>query len=183
MFPHPPYAEDQPLAHLILTTHVLHRGFQLGTGIGLLVGTARALFFSSRSSSSLPKPVTARSTPTNTKLVTRLTQVLRPSALGGLGGLALFSLLLPVHMWGKEIIEWQDRSWRLLENRGQVVVDWWSVGGMVLGVGVVALGLGARGRNLGKRERALRVLGGAGVGSLGGVLGLMGWRVLSGSKR
>ncbi|PYI02327.1 hypothetical protein BO78DRAFT_224780 [Aspergillus sclerotiicarbonarius CBS 121057] len=125
MIPHPPYAEDQPLAHLILTTHVLHRAFQLGTGIGLFAGTARSLFFSS-SSSALPKPVTA----TTTRAPTAITNLLRPSALGGLAGITIFSLLLPVQMWGKQIIEWQDRSWRLLENRGQVEVDQNGMDGM-----------------------------------------------------
>lgn len=43
-FPHPAYAEDQPLFHTILGTHVLHRGFQTGAMFGLLAGAARPLF-------------------------------------------------------------------------------------------------------------------------------------------
>lgn len=35
---HPPHAEDQPYAHLILTTHVFDRGFQAGSVLGVAVG-------------------------------------------------------------------------------------------------------------------------------------------------
>lgn len=30
------------------------------------------------------------------------------------------AVAVPARMWGREEIEWQDRSWRLLENKGQV---------------------------------------------------------------
>jgi hypothetical protein len=46
-FPHAAYAEDQPLAKTILTTHVLTRAFQAGslggTGVGLSLLTLRRL--------------------------------------------------------------------------------------------------------------------------------------------
>ncbi|CAH0017670.1 unnamed protein product, partial [Clonostachys rhizophaga] len=40
-FPHPPYAEDQPLHHTILTTHVLTRGFTAGAIVGSLLSASR----------------------------------------------------------------------------------------------------------------------------------------------
>jgi hypothetical protein len=39
-FPHTAYAEDQPLAHTILWTHVLTRGVTLGSLIGTGVGAS-----------------------------------------------------------------------------------------------------------------------------------------------
>jgi hypothetical protein len=71
-------------------------------------------------------------------------------------------------MWDKEPIEWADRSWRLLENKGQVEVDDWGYGGAVLGT---AAAIFAR-TNMGWRG----VLGGAGLGSLVGVGGYMVYR-------
>lgn len=73
-------------------------------------------------------------------------------------------------MWGREKIEWQDRAWRLLENKGQVECDDFAAGGAV--VGLLGAGWGMRGVGLGWRG----VVGGAGVGSLVGVMGYMGWR-------
>src|SRR5947209_15581847 len=40
-WPHTPYAEDQPFALHILTTHVLTRGFQCGGVIGPIIGASR----------------------------------------------------------------------------------------------------------------------------------------------
>lgn len=71
-------------------------------------------------------------------------------------------------MRGKEEIEWQDRSWRLLENKGQVEVDDWTYGGMAAGLAVSV----ARGKSLGWRG----AIGGVGAGSLLGMMGYMGWR-------
>ena len=73
-----------------------------------------------------------------------------------------------MRMRGKEEIEWQDRSWRLLENKGQVEVDDWTYGGMAAGL-VTSV---AKGRSLGWRG----VIGSVGAGSLVGMMGYMGWR-------
>ena len=73
-------------------------------------------------------------------------------------------------MWGREEIEWKDRSWRLLENKGQVECDDWTYPGMVAGLAGV-LGSGS-GRAMGWRG----VVGGAGLGSVLGMVGYMGWR-------
>ena len=76
-----------------------------------------------------------------------------------------------MRMWGREDIEWRDRAWRLLENKGQVEVDDWGVVGMALG------GLGLLVRRGGARGVSWRMgVGGLGMGSSVGVLGYMIWR-------
>lgn len=81
------------------------------------------------------------------------------------------AIMLPARMWGRERIEWQDRSWRLLENRGQLAVDDWSLGGTVLGV----VGMALR-RQTGDLLGWRSVMGGAGLGNIAGVFGYFGWR-------
>ena len=152
--PHPPYAEDQPYPHLILTTHVLSRGFQTGALLGSLLGTARHLY-------------------THRTTALLLPSLLRSSGIGGGVGVGAMAVAVPVRMSGREEIEWQDRSWRLLENRGQVECDVFSAVGAVAGAGVVA-GRGWRGM---VGEAGWRgMVGGAGLGGLLGVVGYMGWR-------
>ena len=71
-------------------------------------------------------------------------------------------------MWGREQIEWRDRAWRLLENKGQVEVDDW---------GLVGMGLGGFGLLVRKGGVPWRVgVGVVGVGSTVGVVGYMLWR-------
>jgi hypothetical protein len=70
-------------------------------------------------------------------------------------------------MRGREEIEWQDRSWRLLENEGQLETDDWTV----VGAGAGAI-LGANVAGLGWRGP----VGGMGLGTVGGMLGYMAWR-------
>jgi len=152
--PHPPYAEDQPYSHLILTTHILSRGFQTGALVGSLLGTARHLY-------------------THRTTALLLPSLLRSSSIGGAVGVGAMAVAVPVRMWGREQIEWQDRSWRLLENRGQVECDVFSSVGAVVGAGVVA-GRGWRGMVGGAGWRGM--VGGAGLGGLLGVVGYMGWR-------
>ncbi|CAD6575051.1 MAG: hypothetical protein ASARMPRED_007038 [Alectoria sarmentosa] len=156
-WPHTPYAEDQPLSTAILTTHVLHRGFQTGAIVGPAVGAARSAV-----------PMLRKTYPARTSLLPIL---LRSSGTGAVWGVGLVAVLLPVRMWGMEDIEWKDRAWRLLENKGQVEVDSWGfVGAALGGLGVLAKRGGARG--VPWRMAA----GGVGVGSTAGVLGYMIWR-------
>jgi hypothetical protein len=71
-------------------------------------------------------------------------------------------------MWGRETIEWRDRSWRLLGNKGQVECDDRTYAGMA-GSAVV---LATRGTKLGWRG----AVGTLGAGSVLGMMGSVGWR-------
>ncbi|KAI9791861.1 MAG: hypothetical protein M1816_003406 [Peltula sp. TS41687] len=172
IIPHPAYAEEQPLHHTILTTHVLHRGFQAGSIIGGVIG---------------PMTYVLRRSATRSVFVPL---VLQTTGVGAVLGTASMALALPLRMWGREEIEWRDRSWRLLENRGQNEVDRWSVAGALVG-GLMAPWVVAQQRWRGamrataaataatKLSRVARWrmgLGCSGLGSMVGVLGYMGWR-------
>jgi hypothetical protein len=155
-FPHPAYAEDQPFPKGILTLHVLTRGFQVGALGGALVSIPT--YFLRKPSSPLYQP---RFYPF---------QLLRSSGVGAAVGTGILSLALIGRMWGREPIEWADRSWRLLENRGQVETDNWAYPGAVLGaVGTYFSGNVAR---LGWKG----LLGGTGLGSLVGMGGYTIWK-------
>lgn len=155
-WPHTPYAEDQPLPHLILTTHVLDRGFQAGSALGLAVGIVNTLRF------------TAPSLRMSFILITRAT------GLGGVLGFSSMAVMLPVRMAGREKIEWQDRSWRLLENKGQVEVDTWSTIGEAGGVATTMAIMRKNGMMRG--PGLMNIMGGAGLGGLAGIIGYTGWR-------
>ncbi|OAQ64799.1 ATP release protein [Pochonia chlamydosporia 170] len=151
-FPHTSYAEDQPLPHAILTTHVLTRAITAGSLIGLTITAIRQSIPSWRR----PGPISKR--------------ILMSSSTGAIWGLGINAVGLAGRMYGRELIEWQDRSWRLLENRGQVEMDDWTYIGMAGGV-VAALATGSL-KGLGARG----VLGSMGAGSVVGGLGWAGWR-------
>ncbi|EAW19805.1 uncharacterized protein NFIA_094250 [Aspergillus fischeri NRRL 181] len=151
---HPPYAEDQPYPHLILTTHVLDRGFQAGSVLGVAVGIVRAL----------------RS---RNPYLSAASIITRSTGSGAFLGACTMAIVLPIRMAGKERIEWQDRAWRLLENKGQVEVDSWTTMGMVAGVGTTAVIMR---RNALRLEVLDHLVGGAALGNLAGVVGYLGWR-------
>lgn len=153
-FPHSTYAEEQPYAHTILWSHILYRGLQTGTTLVLAYSAGQHVYKTFRKSVKVPLFSTASlATPGRWAVVTTILMV--PATIG--------------QMWGREEIEWQDRSWRLLENKGQMEVDDWSLIGTLTGL---AAGLRAQsGRGV-----ALRAAGGAGVGSMIGVVGYMVWR-------
>ncbi|MCJ1237201.1 hypothetical protein MMC14_005186 [Varicellaria rhodocarpa] len=160
LFPHSEYAEDQPLAHTLLATHVIYRGFQSGAVLGLLTGAVRCI------------PL-LRSTSTPAATLWPLARSLseRSTGVGAAIGAGSMLVGLPARMWGRQEIEWKDRSWRLLENKGQMEVDDWSLVGTVAGA-VIAATAQEKGTSLGWRS----VVGGSGMGSLVGVMGYMGWR-------
>lgn len=191
-FPHAQYAEDQPYSRTILTGHVLSRGFIIGAGAGVGFGGLAHLVsrFAARKVPSPSAPhVAASSTagefladyplnrPTSLKL-------LHSAGYGSFLGVLALTFGLTYLMRGKDDIEWKDRSWRLLENKGQVGMDNWIFGGSLAGAGLVAsppvakryggiAGLGWRG-----------VVGGAAVGSLAGLAGFVGTKLGSkGEKR
>ncbi|RYP79824.1 hypothetical protein DL769_002769 [Monosporascus sp. CRB-8-3] len=161
-FPHTAYAEDQPLAKTILTTHVLARSVTTGTAIGGVLFTSRLLYQSVTKKPAAPSP----------SLSTRQSGArafLRTAGTSTLWTLGIVSAGLVGRMWGREDIEWRDRAWRLLENRGQLETDDWTCAGMVAGLAASAA---ARGPPLGW----VGVLGSVGTGSFLGMLGYMGWR-------
>lgn len=162
-FPHTPYAEDQPLAHAILATHVATRAVTTGSVLGLAITGARSLF----------------SRPSSEAFSARL---LRSCANSTVITLGVVGVGLAGRMWGREAVEWQDRSWRLLENRGQVETDDWTyagAGAAALAAGVVTVR--SRGAEAGRKPAVAAlgwrgVVGAAGLGSVGGMLGYLGWR-------
>jgi len=149
-FPHSAYAEDQPYSYTILTTHVLHRGFTSGALVGSFIGLGRHLI----------------RRPAQPLAVT----VLRSTGFGAAFGTGFLALGLAGRMWDKTPIEWADRSWRLLENKGQVEVDDWSLGGAALGIAGACFT-----PNMAKHGWK-GIVGGAGWGSLIGVGGYMVYR-------
>lgn len=156
-----PYAEDQPHSRTILHTHVLHRALTTAPLLSLPLNLSLRAYARKR----FPGAPVAN-LPFLTSL-TRTTGIVSVFVMGAL------EIALLARMKGKEEVEWQDRSWRLLGNRGQQEMDLWGyAGGVGGGVGWVVL-------------RKVRPVGWggwkAGVGSVGlgnfvGCLGEMGWR-------
>ncbi|CUS13837.1 unnamed protein product [Tuber aestivum] len=145
--PHPDYAEDQPYSRTILTTHVLHRGANVGAAFGALYGAAR-----------YGLSAHARKLPLATSMV-------QASGVGVVLATGVAALALSGRMYGRQGIEWQDRSWRLLENRPQNGIDEWSASGALVG-GV-----------LGGVKEGLRWKGITGSAGIGSVVGIAGWAV------
>ena len=154
LFPHTSYAEDQSLSSLILTTHVLNRGFQSGILLGSLYGAGRFTFSCGATKASAFFGI----------------PLLRSAGVGGAVGVGLMVVGLPIRMWAREEIEWKDRAWRLLENKGQLECDTYGTIGTVAGL------LGGASSNSIRKSGWISVAGGAGVGSLIGVVGYMAWR-------
>lgn len=149
-----PYAEDQPHARTLLTAHVSHRMLQTGALLSLPIGLASSAFSARRAGAHIKRSVLLAGIP-------------RSAGVGALIGLTLGIPVTFGQMHGREEIEWQDRAWRLLGNRGQVEVDAWSSVGFLIG-GMLAARRGGTG--------LVRMVGGASLGNLAGVGGYMGWR-------
>ena len=156
-FPHTPYGEDQPLHHTILAVHVLTRGATTGAIIGGSVyGTRRLRASWATSQAASP--------------FTRTQLLLRSAGIGTVIGTACLAVALVGRMTGREEIEWKDRSWRLMQNKGQLECDDWSYGGAAAGIGAAALS-GAL-----KAAGWKAAVGAAGAGSVAGTVGYMAWR-------
>ena len=166
LIPHPPYAEDQPLPRTLLTAHVTHRTLQSGAFLSLPISLATIALSARRTGTPLTRAIL-------------LSSSLRSVGTGALIGALLGAPMTFGRMRGKEEIEWKDRAWRLLENRGQVEVEGWSAVGAVLGAVVAAR------RGVGKGTGGLvRMVGAAAVGDFAGVMGYLGWRYgLGGGRR
>jgi hypothetical protein len=157
LFPHPQYAEDQPNAHAILYLHVMR---------------ASAMSFSFLSLFGAPISLLAsrlRHQPVNVNTV--LSRVLANSGRGLVLGTVAGALMTWGRMRGKEEIEWQDRSWRLLENKGEVDTDWETIA--ATGAGAAAGVIAAR-RGIVPVRVGTAALGGAGIGLSSGVLYMFG---------
>ena len=153
LFPHPLYAEDQPFARSILYLHVMR---------------ASAMSFSFFSLLQFPASIIAaryRNSPIDYAII--LSRTLRTAGRGLVLGTAAGAIMTWGRMRGREEIEWKDRSWRILENHGEVKTDWVTLG---------AAGTGAVGALLAARSGRVPItvgnamLGGAGVGMGTGVL-------------
>ncbi|KFA62114.1 hypothetical protein S40285_01708 [Stachybotrys chlorohalonatus IBT 40285] len=156
LFPHAPFAEDQPLAHTILTTHVLTRAVTAGSIASIGITSVYHI---------IPR---LRTSVKGTPFTQRLLVSAGTSSLVAMG---LTAVATALRMRGRDTIEWQDRSWRLLENPGQLETDDWTYAGM--GVGAAAL---AASRGLRRATGWRGVVGAAGLGSVGGTLGYLAWR-------
>ncbi|KAL8690153.1 MAG: hypothetical protein Q9218_004336 [Villophora microphyllina] len=161
ILPHAVYAEDQPYARTILTIHCLHRGFTSGAILGMVAPFARSAF----------NTISRRPAPVYTVPFT--SRLLSSAAAGSIGGTVFTAFGMTARMWGREEIEWKDRSWRLLANDTQNAEDGNSVDMMVAGalIGVFAT---RRGGSLAKEvtgaSRSRMIVGGAAVGSVFGTL-------------
>jgi len=163
LFPHPPYAEDQPSAHTILYLHTTRAGAMAGTFIALLTAPTAHLVSQYRYPKSSPTVVST----THTAPTFLLNRVLTHSSRGLLLGALFGAAATFAHMRDREEIEWQDRTWRLLENKGEVRTDWVALGGS--GVGALMAGEAIRrGLVVGMSGR-MAVFGGAGLGMATGV--------------
>jgi hypothetical protein len=116
------YVEDQKYAKTILTFHVLRSGAVAGaiSAIPIVLGF------------SLVK---------GPRTISNLSRILVISSSRGLVAIpAVTGVLLVGRMRGRDDIEWRDRSWRLLSNKGQVELDNWVLGDAAGGaiVGFVA---------------------------------------------
>jgi hypothetical protein len=155
-FPHTPYAEDQPLSHTILNVHVLTRGLTTGTLIASLITAGRQLIPSRR----LAAPAFA-------------SRLLLSSSTGALIGVGLSALATTGRMWGRDEIEWKDRSWRLMENRSQLRLDDFTYVSMAAAPIVLA----ARRGTLAVGWRSF--VGVVGLGSVVGMVGHMAFKLVS----
>jgi hypothetical protein len=184
-FPLSDSAEDLGSAKAILIIHVVHRGYNFGTFVGLgaalVITTAKAVRGSTplTGASSAISPFAAR--------------LLQSAARGSVFGLAFGALAVGGRMWGRELIEWQDRSWRLLNHAGQTQTDYYSAAGMLAGAAVGTL-VARRIRNAQSsaglttnvkpllRPRTI-VLGSTAIGSAVAIVTMMGLRVLVQTER
>ncbi|KAJ4381225.1 hypothetical protein N0V86_003574 [Didymella sp. IMI 355093] len=157
LFSHPQYAEDQPSAHAILYLHVIR---------------ASAMTFSFLSLpytgiSLLRSRIQHQSITISTVLSRTFLNSGHGLVFGAIAGVAMTW----GRMRGRSEVEWQDRSWRLLENKGEVDTDWETIG--ATGAGALA-GIVAARRGVVRLSTGRAALGGAGLGLGSGVLFMVG---------
>ncbi|EUC28116.1 hypothetical protein COCCADRAFT_109979 [Bipolaris zeicola 26-R-13] len=152
LFPHPVYAEDQPYARSILYLHVMR---------------ASAMSFSFFSLARFPASIIGaryNKAPIDYNVI--LARTLKTAGRGLVLGTVAGAVMTWGRMRGLEEIEWKDRSWRILENNGEVQTDWVTLG--CASGGAVAALIAAR-RGMIKMPVGGAVLGGSGAGMAAGV--------------
>lgn len=153
-FPHTAYAEDQPNAQAILYLHVARATAMSGSFLSLFTAPASLLVTRYRHA----VPITPSAL---------LSRLLIHSGRGLVIGSVLGVVATYGRMFGREEIEWQDRAWRLQENKGEEDTD--VVSFQAAAVGAVGAGLAARSGRLYRVTTGNAVIGGAGLGMASGV--------------
>jgi len=154
LFKHASYAEDQPNSHAILYLHVIRAAAMAGSFGSLL--TAPLSLLVSRYRYATPFTVSSS-----------LSRLLIHSGRGLVIGAILGVVATTGRMVGKEEIEWQDRAWRLQENKGEEDTDIVAFNAAV--TGSIIGGFSARRGQLSGLSIRGGVLGGAGLGMASGV--------------
>lgn len=167
-WPHPTHAEDQPYAKTLLYVHVFHRGFEAGGFIGLFYENYKLYRYRQQLKQSSPQGLGIIK---NAGMRNIFFPTMARSSLFGAGAIML---LLTGKMWSKEDVEWQDRSWRLLENEGQVMHDLYAD----VAAGVAASSVGVV-RRPPLSMVAREMMGRAGLGA---VVGFVGCEVVRGYR-
>lgn len=156
IFPIVEFAEDQQFPRLILYTHVMHRMANLSAGIAVISTVSHLAYRKLRPPSDPTKYAILRQSITRSLVNASYKSMIIGPTLGAIATMAV--------MRNKELIEWQDRSWRLLANNGQNLADKWSLGGLVIG--------GALGSVVSRKFKISlpkAVAGSAGLGCLAGL--------------
>lgn len=158
------YAEDQANSKIILGVHVLHRGFNLGSMLGIGASLATMTFQKMRSTSGL------------IHIYSPLSNTIQFASKGGIYGVGLGAIMLAGRMYDKDLIEWQDRSWRLLNHSTQIQTDEFSLVGAIIGYNLQTVYRST----YPKAPRAL--FGGAAMGSSAAIVAMLAYRAISGEK-
>jgi hypothetical protein len=156
LFPQAAFAEDQQNAKAILYLHVMRASAMSFTFFSLAripIILARAQF---------------RKVPVDVPAL--FARTLQSSGRVFAIGSAVGALMTWGRMRGRTEVEWQDRSWRILGNNGEVKTDWTTMVGSGAGavVGAVAARRGAIPASVGSA-----LLGGAAAGSSVGMFTIL----------
>lgn len=156
LFPIAEYAEDQQFPRLILYSHVVHRMINVSAGIAVISTGVRLAYRKYRPPTEPIKCAILQQSFTKSLLNASYRSILIGPVLGVIATTFV--------MRNKTLIEWQDRSWRLLANNGQNLTDKWSIGGIIIG----AIGGSVASRKF-KISLPKAVAGSASLGCLAGL--------------
>jgi len=152
LFPHSAHAEDQHYARTILYLHVVR---------------ASSMSFSFLSLLQFPISLVAaryRNTAVDYSMI--VVRTIKTSGRGFVLGTAAGVAMTWGRMRGRGDVEWKDRAWALLENKGKVKTDWVTL--FTSSAGAVATLMAAR-RGTIPLTTGNAILGGAAFGSAAGV--------------